>query len=62
MQRILVTHLLVFNFYGYDLDDFIQEGNYALFKALKNFNPKRNVIFYTFVMKCATEQCRIEVY
>ena len=20
------------------------------------------VIFYTFVMKCATEQCRIEVY
>ena len=44
-------------------------GNYMLIDRKDNppVNKYMNmliscVIFYTFIMKCATEQCRIEVY
>lgn len=45
-----------FEGYGYDFEDFLQEGYYALYKALKNFNPKRNTLFYTFVVLCVNRQ------
>ena len=56
IKKIVYKYYKEYSDYGYDLDDFIQEGNYALFKALKNFNPKRNVIFYTFVSLCVKRQ------
>lgn len=45
-----------FKGYGYDFEDFLQEGYYALYKALKNFNPRRNTLFYTFVLLCVNRQ------
>lgn len=45
-----------FEGYGYDFEDFLQEGYYALYKALKNFNPRRNTLFYTFVLLCVNRQ------
>ena len=45
-----------FSGYGYDFEDFLQEGYYALYKALRSFNPKRNTLFYTFVSLCVNRQ------
>ena len=45
-----------FSGYGYDFEDFLQEGYYALYKAVRSFNPKRNTLFYTFVSLCVNRQ------
>ena len=36
--------------YGLELDDFIQEGNYALFCAIKNYSEYKNSLFYTYAV------------
>ena len=38
--------------YGLELDDFIQEGNYALFYAIKKYSDKKDSVFYTYVNLC----------
>ena len=38
--------------YGLELDDFIQEGNYALFYATKKYTEEKNSIFYTYSILC----------
>lgn len=40
------------NNYGYDYEDFVQEGYVAVYKALKYFNSSKDVLFYTFVSLC----------
>lgn len=42
----------VYEKYGYDFDDFVQEGLIAFQKALTNFNDDKNALFYTFVTMC----------
>lgn len=37
---------------GLDLDDFIQEGYYALYLALKKYSDRMNTIFYTYAIIC----------
>ena len=37
---------------GLELDDFIQEGYYALFCAMKKFNASKNNLFYTYAVIC----------
>lgn len=39
-------------FYGVDLNDFIQEGRIAVFKALKSFDSEGGALFYTYVSLC----------
>lgn len=38
--------------YGYDYDDFVQEGNIAFHKALIYYDESKNSIFYTFAILC----------
>ena len=38
--------------YGYELDDFIQEGFLSFQKALNQFNEEKDVLFYTFACVC----------
>lgn len=38
--------------YGYDYDDFVQEGMIAFQKSIINYNESRNVLFYTFTVVC----------
>src|SRR6476646_9993642 len=54
-QRLILSQLktvvkIVYDFKNYGLDeaDLIQEGNIGLMKAVKNFNPNKNVRLYTF--------------
>lgn len=42
--------------YGYEYDDFLQEGYLGFYKALKNFNLNKSVLFYTFVSLCVNRQ------
>lgn len=56
IKKIVYKYYREYSDYGYDYDDFIQEGNYALYKALKKFNPKRDALFYTFVSLCISRQ------
>lgn len=42
--------------FGYDYDDFVQEGNIGFYKALRYFNSNKNVLFYTFVSLCVERQ------
>ena len=36
---------------GLEIDDFIQEGYYGLFKALSNFSESKDCLFYTYALK-----------
>ena len=38
--------------YGYDRDDFIQEGYFGFLKAIKKYDEKKNALFYTFLVLC----------
>ena len=35
---------------GLELEDFIQEGYYGLYSAIKNYNPNNNNLFYTYAV------------
>ena len=37
---------------GLELDDFIQEGYYALFCAMKNYTENKKSLFYTYAIIC----------
>ncbi len=41
-----------YNNYGYDYDDFFQEGLIAFQKAIINYNENKNALFYTFSVLC----------
>ena len=41
-----------FDSFGYELDDFIQEGHLGFQKALRYFDEKKDILFYTFVTLC----------
>ena len=38
--------------YGLELDDFIQEGYYGLFCAIRQYNTDKNNLFYTYLLVC----------
>lgn len=42
--------------YGYDFEDFVQEGYIGFYKALKYFNIDKEVLLYSFVSLCVTRQ------
>lgn len=42
--------------YGYEYDDFVQEGYLGFYRALKKFNLNKSVLFYTFVSLCVSRQ------
>ena len=52
IKRIAMDYYKSYSTYGYELDDFIQEGYVAFQKALTKYNPERDVLFYTFVILC----------
>lgn len=41
---------------GADKEDIIQEGMIGLYKAIRDFNPEKQVSFYTFADMCITRQ------
>lgn len=41
---------------GADNDDIVQEGMIGLYKAVRDFNPDRNITFKTFADVCITRQ------
>ena len=41
-----------FSSYGYDYEDFLQEGYYAFQKALASYDEKKDALFYTYVSIC----------
>lgn len=41
-----------FGCYGYDYDDFLQEGYIGFQNAVINFNETKNILFYSFVVLC----------
>ena len=38
--------------YGYDFDDFVQESFLAFHNAIKFFDEKKDILFYTFAILC----------
>lgn len=42
--------------YGYDYDDFVQEGYLGFYKAIRKFNVNKSVLLYTFVSLCVNRQ------
>lgn len=38
--------------YGVELEDLIQEGRYAIYRALKTYNTAHDTLFYTYVDFC----------
>ena len=41
---------------GADTDDIVQEGMIGLYKAVRDFNPRKNITFKTFADVCITRQ------
>jgi len=52
IKRIAIDYYKSYSSYGYELDDFIQEGYVAFQKALIKYNPSKDTLFYTFVVLC----------
>ena len=52
IRNIAITYYKKYSSYGYELDDFVQEGYVAFQKAVKKYNPSRDALFYTFVVLC----------
>ena len=52
IKNIANIYYYGYSTYGYDLDDFVQEGYIAFQKALTKYNEGKNVLFYSFVVLC----------
>lgn len=52
VKRIAYEHYKNYSNYGYDYDDFVQEGFLAFQKALSIYNPDKDCLFYTFLILC----------
>ena len=52
IRRIAMDCYKGFSSYGYDFDDFVQEGYLAFQKALSSFDEDKDVLFYTYVSIC----------
>ena len=52
IKKIAFEYYKSYSTYGYELDDFIQEGYVAFQKALVKYNPLKDALFYTFVVLC----------
>ena len=52
IKRIAYDYFRSYSTYGYDLDDFIQEGYLGFQKAILSFDETKDILFYTFVTLC----------
>lgn len=52
IKRIAIDYYKNFNRYGYDLDDFLQEGYLSFHKATVSYDEKKDSLFYSFVVLC----------
>lgn len=52
IRRIAMDCYQGFQNYGYDYDDFLQEGYFAFQKALLSYHEEKDILFYTFASLC----------
>ena len=52
IKRIACDYYRSYSTYGYDLDDFIQEGYLGFQKAITSYDEHKDILFYTFVTLC----------
>ncbi len=52
IRRIASDYYKSYSTYGYDLDDFIQEGYIGFQQAVNYYDENKNALFYTFVIIC----------
>lgn len=46
---------------GYELDDLIQLGNLGLLEAMRYYRQNKNILFYTFIMRCIENKIKTEI-
>ena len=52
IKRIALDYYKSYSTYGFDLDDFIQEGYVGFQKAVRRYNENNKALFYTFAIIC----------
>lgn len=52
IKKIAMNYYQNYSSYGYDLDDFIQEGYLAFQSAVLHYNENKDALFYTFLVLC----------
>jgi len=52
IRKIACDYFKKFSSYGYDLDDFVQEGYLGFQGALLSFDENKDILFYTFATMC----------
>ena len=52
VKRMALDYYRCYSMYGYDLEDFIQEGLLGFQNAVNSFNEEKDILFYTFVTLC----------
>lgn len=52
VKRMAADYYRCYSMYGYDLDDFIQEGFLGFQNAVNSFDEEKDILFYTFVTLC----------
>ena len=52
VKRIAFDYYKNFNGYGYEYDDFLQEGYLGFQKAISSYDDTKDNLFYTFVTLC----------
>ena len=46
---------------GYELEDLIQLGNLGLLEAMRYYRQNKNILFYTFIMRCIENKIKTEI-
>ena len=52
IKRMAYDYYKCYSEYGYDIDDFIQEGYLGFQNAVNSYDEKKDVLFYTFASLC----------
>ena len=52
VRKIAGEYFSHYSSYGYDYEDFVQEGNVAFQKSVMYYDEKKDSTFYTFVVLC----------
>ena len=52
LRRLSLEYYKLYQYYGYEYEDFLQEAQFAFEKALLSYDESKQSLFYTFVLLC----------
>ena len=61
IQKICFKYLKLAQSVGYELNDLIQIGNISLLTAIHTYKESKNILFYTYMIRCIDNNIKTEL-